>query len=200
MTQLPLQDARLASLLDHYLEARGDRPMPGRRDIDALAIAPLLPHVWICEYQPAAGTFRYRLAGEEINAVFQGRVAGRLLSDLVAAEHFDAVNAGFLDVVRLRQAALTSGPIYRCLERVALGERLALPLSDDGETADGIIGATIRRALVDARTAAETEQRRETVDVAALGRPEQAAPADGTAQAMPRRRTPVRSAARPSGR
>ena len=170
MTALRIQDARLATLLDHYLEARGERPMPSRRDIDALAIAPLLPHVWICEYRAAEGTFRYRLAGEEINQVFRGRVAGRLLSELVLGEHFDKTNASFLGIVERRQATLTSGPIYRCLERVALGERLALPLSEDGETADGIIGATIRRTLVDARTAAACEQRCQTVEVATLGR------------------------------
>ena len=100
-------------------------------------------------YEPEAGTFRYRLAGEEVNDIFGGSVAGRLLSDFVQGDRFEAVNSNFLKVIGEQVALLASGPIYRCVDRIAMGERLALPLSSDGETADGIIGATARDALVD---------------------------------------------------
>src|SRR3546814_7434576 len=59
-----IKTQRLRILMEHYLEVRGDRRMPSRRDIDALRLGPALPIIWMSEYEPAAGTFRYRLAGE----------------------------------------------------------------------------------------------------------------------------------------
>lgn len=144
-----MESQSLHLLLQHYLEARGERRMPARGDIDATRLGPVLPIIWVNTYEPEAGTFRYRLAGEEVNAIFGAPIAGRLLSDFVSGERFDQVNGDFLRVVREELAMLARGPMYRCADRIALGERLALPLSSDGATADGIIGATARSALVD---------------------------------------------------
>lgn len=133
--------------------------MPSRRDIDPLHIGPVLPIIWMNEYEPAAGTFRYRLAGEEVNEIFGGSVAGRLLSDFVLGDHFVATNENFLKAIREEAALLASGPIYRCADRVAMGERLTLPLSSDGVSADGLIGATARDTLVDFGSASMSEQK-----------------------------------------
>ncbi|MGD1876401.1 MAG: PAS domain-containing protein [Kiloniellaceae bacterium] len=144
-----IKSQRLRALLEHYLEARGSKRMPARQDIDAMQLGPVLPIIWVNAYEPGAGTFRYRLAGEEVNDIFGGSVAGRLLSDFVQGDRFEATNRNFLKVIGEQVALLASGPVYRCADRIAMGERLALPLSSDGETADGIIGATARDALVD---------------------------------------------------
>jgi len=155
-----IRNRQLHILLGHYLEARGAKRMPSRRDIDALKLGPVLPIIWVNEYEPAAGTFRYRLAGEEVNEVFSVRMTGRLLSDFVTLpERFKATNESFLKVIREEVALFASGPVYRCADRIALGERLALPLSSDGVTADGIIGATARDALVDLDKASMSEQK-----------------------------------------
>lgn len=144
-----IKSSRLSLLLEHYLEVRGAKRMPARRDIDATRLGPVLSIIWLSEYEPEAGTFRYRLAGEEVNEVFGGSVAGRLLSDFVFGDRFEVTNEAFLKVIRDEAALLASGPIYRCADRIALGERLVLPLSSDGVTADGLIGATSRNTLVD---------------------------------------------------
>src|SRR3546814_10201697 len=60
-----IKTQRLRLLMEHYLEVRGDRRMPSRRDIDALRLGPALPIIWMSEYEPAAGPFRSRLAGED---------------------------------------------------------------------------------------------------------------------------------------
>ncbi|MGF1593780.1 MAG: PAS domain-containing protein [Kiloniellaceae bacterium] len=148
----------LKLLLEHYLEARGDKRMPARRDIDALKLAPVLPIIWISEYEPAAGTFRYRLAGEAVNEVWGMSVAGRLLSDFVMPERFETTNESFLKAMREEVALHASGPVYRCNDRIGLGERLVLPLSSDGSIADGLIGATHRDAMVDLDKASMSQQ------------------------------------------
>jgi hypothetical protein len=123
--------------------------MPSRRDIDALCLGPILPHIWLCDYEAERNTFRYRLAGEEVNAAFGCRLAGCLLSDVVLSERFETVNRIFLRVMQEKLALHAEGPIYRCTDRVNLGERLVLPLSSDGETADGLVGVTVRSESID---------------------------------------------------
>lgn len=154
-----IKSQRLRVLLEHYLAVRGAKRMPARRDIDATCLAPVLSIIWVNDYEPAAGTFRYRLAGEEVNDIFGGSVAGRLLSDFVFGDRFVVTNDHFLKVMNDQQAMLASGPIYRCTDRIAMGERLVLPLSGDGETADGLIGATARGTLVDFEEASMSQQK-----------------------------------------
>lgn len=153
-----IKTQRLRILLEHYLEIRGTRRMPSRGDIDALRLGPALPVIWMSEYEPAAGTFRYRLAGEEVNEIWGFSVAGRLLSDFVPPERFSPTNESFLKVLRDEAALIASGAVYRCSGRVGLGERLILPLASDGVTADGLIGATHREPPVDLELASMGEQ------------------------------------------
>jgi hypothetical protein len=153
-----IRSQRLRTLLKHYLDVRGARRLPSRRDIDAVRLGPVLPIIWISEYVPCAGTFRYRLAGEEVNEIWGRSVAGRLLSDIVQPERFKATNDAFLRVIGEDLALIASGSVYRCTDRIGLGERLVLPLSSDGVTADGLIGATYRGPLVDLELASTGEQ------------------------------------------
>src|SRR3546814_13554101 len=96
------------------------------------------------EYEPAAGTFRYCLAGEEVNDIWGFAVAGRLLSAFVPPERFSPTNESFLKVLRDEAALIASGAVSRCRGRGGLGERLTLHLESDDVTADGRIGATRR--------------------------------------------------------
>src|SRR3546814_20594439 len=100
------------------------------------------------EYEPAAGTFRYRLAGEEVNDIWGFAVAGRLLSDFVPPERFSPTNESFLKVLRDAAALIASGAVYRCSGRVGLGERPILPLASADVTADGPLGAPHRASPV----------------------------------------------------
>lgn len=154
-----IKSAALRLLLQHYLEVRGDRRMPSRHDLDATRLGPVLSIIWINEYEPAADTFRYRLAGEEVNEIFGASVAGKLLSDFVGPDRFGPVNDNFLRVIREEAALLATGPIYSCTDRIALGERLALPLSSQGEKADGIVGATSHETMVDLKNVTMVEQK-----------------------------------------
>jgi hypothetical protein len=153
-----IKSQRLRRLLDHYLDVRGDRAMPSRRDIDATRLGPVLSIIWINEYEADAGTFRYRLAGEGVNNIFGTSVSGRLLSDFIAPGRFEVTNESFLKVIREASALVANGPVYRCTDRIAIGERLALPLSSDGVTADSIIGATECETMVDFKTVTMSQQ------------------------------------------
>lgn len=152
-----IKTERLRMLLEHYLEVRGDRRMPSRRDIEPLKLGPVLPIIWISEYEAAAGTFRYRLAGEKVNELWGQPAAGRLLSEISPLERFNATNETFLKVLSDEAALFASGAVFRCSGRIGLGERLILPLSSDGTTADGLIGATHRDPTIDLELAPTRE-------------------------------------------
>jgi len=154
-----IKSPALRLLLQHYLEVRGDKRMPSRRDLDAARLGPVLPIIWVNQYEADADTFRYRLAGEEVNEIFGVSVAGKLLSDFVGPDRFTPVNNNFLKVIGEESALLATGPIYSCTDRIAMGERLALPLSSDGQNADGIIGATARETMVDLKSISMMEQK-----------------------------------------
>lgn len=153
-----IKSPQLRLLLDHYLDVRGGRRMPARRDIDPTRLGPVLSIIWLNEYEAESGTFRYRLAGEEVNEIFGGSVAGRLLSDIVFGDRFEVTNEAFLKVIRDEVALLASGPVYRCTDRIAMGERLVLPLASDGVNGDGLLGATARSTLVDLDAVSMSEQ------------------------------------------
>lgn len=164
-----IKSPHLRILLEHYVEARGARRMPSRRDIDPLRLGPVLPIIWISDYEPAAGTFRYRLAGEKVAELWGAPVAGRLLSEFSPPERFAATNDTHLKVLRDEAALIASGAVFRCSGRVGLGERLILPLASDGVTADGLIGATHREPTVDLELASTSELTTSFVPIDELG-------------------------------
>lgn len=143
--------------------------MPSRRDIDPLRLGPVLPIIWISDYEAAAGTFRYRLAGEKVAELWGAPVAGRLLSEFSPPERFAATNDTHLKALREAAALIAHGAVFRCSGRIGLGERLILPLSSDGMTADGLIGATHREPTVDLEVASTRELITTFVPVDELG-------------------------------
>ena len=165
-----IKTSRLRMLLEHYLDVRGERRMPSRRDIDPTCLGPVLPIIWISDYEPAAGTFRYRLAGEKVAELWGAPVAGRLLSEFSPPERFAATNETHQKVLRDEAALIASGAVFRCSGRVGLGERLILPLASDGVAADGLIGATHREPTVDLELASTSELVTTFVPIDELGR------------------------------
>ena len=138
-----VKDSRLRRLIDYWHGLKQDRSMPARKDIDPTEIPWALAHIWICDHVPEEGSFRYRLAGEKINEIFGRNIAKCLLQDITSADRFDETNRNFLSVIRQPAVLHRSGPLYLCRGRMLSGERLALPLSSDGRTADSILGATV---------------------------------------------------------
>ena len=138
-----VKDSRLRRLIDYWHGLKQDRSMPARKDIDPTEIPWALAHIWICDHVPEEGSFRYRLAGEKINEIFGRNITKCLLQDITSADRFDETNRNFLSVIRQPAVLHRSGPLYLCRGRMLSGERLALPLSSDGRTADSILGATV---------------------------------------------------------
>ena len=116
----------------------------GRRDISPIEIPSALAQIWLCDYLPESGRVRYRLAGEEINDFWGLNLSGKYLDEIIPNERLASVTN------RARMAIDLPAIVYdrACLslteEITRIGERIILPLSDDGRTVNALLGATHR--------------------------------------------------------
>jgi hypothetical protein len=130
--------------------------MPTRADIDPTDIPWALSRLYLVDYDPASGRFRYRVAGSEVEAMytdFTGRhsVRGMHLDELlVPSEAAMVINRW--KPLPVRGAIIhMQGLIYSLSNRAAVGERLLLPLAEtDNGTVTGLIGLTVRTGAIGA--------------------------------------------------
>lgn len=139
-----ITDKTLRRLAGYWLARRGERAMPARADIDPLDIPWVLARIWLCDYQPAEQRFHFRLAGEKINGYWACSLRGRYLDEVVPLARYDQASGAFLSAVRGPRIVHDSCEIRLADKLFATGERIILPLSDDGETVSGLLGATRR--------------------------------------------------------
>ncbi len=129
-------------VLEHWLAAHGDCRMPALRDIDPLVMPQALPYVWLCDYEPGSKRFTYRLAGEMINDFYGFSLKGRELGEVVATCRLHVIRERYCRVAGTPAIVYNYGKVYANQGRSYQGERLMVPLGDDGWHASGILGVT----------------------------------------------------------
>ena len=126
----------------NWQAACGRRYMPAWKDFDPVPIGPQLRYIWAWKYDHAGQSFTGRLAGEDISGMFGGSVHGVQMSDYFPPDIYRAFFPWMQRVVVEPAFARGSGLIYRRLARNFTGERIIMPVGDDGIRGDGLIGAT----------------------------------------------------------
>jgi hypothetical protein len=91
---------------------------------------------------PEDDDFRYRLAGEHVNAVFGSSLRGKRLSDIIEPHLLDTVREHYLHVLNTPGVVYAIGQVYMRIGGYREGERLILPLSDDGVKGTHLVGVT----------------------------------------------------------
>lgn len=132
----------LLAIADHWQEARGDALMPSWSQIRPSCIAPHLTQVWCFKYDRVADQFTARLAGNRITAGFNKSFRGTPLKELHPATTVEGIHAVLWRLVQEPCLHRSSGSLFRVENHVVEGERIALPLADDGHTGDGALGAS----------------------------------------------------------
>ena len=135
-------DPRLRSLYVHWNELRAGRPMPSRKAIDPVKIPTVLSIVFLCDYERPSGRLRYRLAGEEIRNSYTEEITGRCQDELFEGAERERHLARARRIMENPAIIHSTGEVYGFAGRRGTGERIGLPLSTDGTTADAVIGAT----------------------------------------------------------
>lgn len=140
---------KLRRLINLWLAAReagAAIPRKARVDPIDMARAGLLPQIWLVERQPDRRLV-YRLAGEEINAVFGRSIAGATLEDLMSQPQAEIVVARWNRVLDEALVMHAVGEVYSDAGNLYSGERIVLPLADDDGAPHFLIGATDYRLL-----------------------------------------------------
>jgi hypothetical protein len=142
-----IEDASVRRVAAYWDDLRGDRWAPRRAEVDPLDLPWALPHIFLGDCDPADGSFRYRVAGSEIEEVFaeytdRNSLRGAALTDILPPDQAALVMRRWAPLVERGMVVYMRGWIYFAAGRAAVGERLLLPLSDDGATTTGFLGYT----------------------------------------------------------
>ncbi len=140
---IDVSDARLAALWRHWLAARGGHAMPSRTAIDPAAIVNVLPYIYVYDFRSDSGRFFNRFAGEHIYNTSGVRGGRRFLDELFTLPVSETIRGWFMRVVGIPSVAHMGVAVKYASGDEIPGERLILPLSSDGRTADGLIGASV---------------------------------------------------------
>ena len=136
-------------LLAHWRSFGGDQNFPTISDIDIAAIPDIWPHSFLLEFDEAEGGYVFRALGEEIVELSSLSLVGRRDMDAPT----DALPG--MALVYLNEAIEKAVPISRGGEFInpegkkVLYRSVLLPLSSDGKTINGILGAANCREVVD---------------------------------------------------
>ena len=138
-------------LANYWLEKRGDRAMPCRRDIDVVELRPkVLPNLTLLDVGEQPRRCRFRLAGTAYRTTLGCDPTGKWLDQLP----FVRAAAGWKSL--MEQVVADRRPVFQVVRFVrwdgALFDihALKLPLSDDGERVNMILGHDVfvkQRAL-----------------------------------------------------
>jgi hypothetical protein len=143
-----IKEPALIDVVTHWNEARGSRRLPAWRDLDATVLGRRLPIIWAWHYDAALDSFIGRLAGEEIVAVLGRSIRGRRIETCFPSEAVPLILARYRRVVHDPCFMRGHGRVFAPVGGSGIGERVVLPLGDDGLHADGILGATVYRLPV----------------------------------------------------
>jgi hypothetical protein len=137
-----IQSAALRALAQHWRDVRGAKRMPSWADIYAADLSPYLNMLWGYKYDPKTKEFRAELAGNRLRKWIDEKFRGKRIQDLTSASNYEEIRRHLIRIVTTPLAVRSSGRLFTVGDYDVIGERIALPLAENGKTVDGIIGAS----------------------------------------------------------
>lgn len=137
-----IRSERLRAIAKHWDLARAPGRMPSFRGLRPSGIAPQLPIIWVYSYDRATQEFTGRLAGDRITHAFGKNFRGAKLKDLHPPELLDIIQDHMQRLVEGPMLYHSCGRLFRRGAREGVGERIMMPLADDGIHGDGLLGAS----------------------------------------------------------
>lgn len=137
-----IESERLRAVALAWDQARAGATMPSFSALRPAAIAAQLPIIWVFAYDRTSRRFTGRLAGERIAQAFNKNFRGIALEDVHPPHLLDWIHAGMSRVVLEPCCYRSGGALFRKTGQTGIGERIMLPLADDGVHGDGVLGAS----------------------------------------------------------
>ena len=137
----------LRRLFDYWDSLRGGAEMPRRGDLDPIDIPhECLPFVMLFEVERVPLRFLIRLAGTRITDLYGQEPGGKYLDQVDLGDMADDIIASYQAVVEEGQAQWLAGHYRKEDGRELQFERIALPLTLEGNDVDQIlVGAVLDR-------------------------------------------------------
>jgi hypothetical protein len=141
-SEAEIRDPRLKALFAYWKAKAGGRRMPGRKDLDPLEMKEWLGNLMLIEFPTGKFIeFRYRLEGTNIEAFYDARRTGRGVETMTAESERRSVLPQWESVFERGRPAYYESDILSSEGKLARQSKLLLPLSEDGEHVNMILGA-----------------------------------------------------------
>ena len=134
-------------LLTYWRSLLDDRPLPSFDDIELAAIQTLWPHCFIVDVIGATIAPMFRALGSEFAAEAKCSLVGRCVSDAPAGTLVSAATAYIAEVLTKSVPVSRGGELRRANRPTMLYRSILLPMSDDGETINGLLGGASGREV-----------------------------------------------------
>ena len=146
----PYDAARACELvvgLHRYWDSKRANPgeLPSRDDIRPEEIKPLLPYVWLLDFDRGTRTFRYRLIGTAVvDGVGKDYTGHNLAECHPNVGDFEMVMGTLLQTIADGRPMWRRGrPMFQHHTEVNALENVILPLATDRRTPDRLLGMTV---------------------------------------------------------
>jgi len=131
---------RLKDVLDYWDHVRGARFAPPWEEFELTKLPlSLVPSSLVADYDPERDDLKFRFWGTAMVSVFRMEMTGRYIGDLPDGTLFEPLMAGFWEIRRTGEPLLTVNEVRPENQPPILSPVLRMPLSDDGETVDGVV-------------------------------------------------------------
>lgn len=136
-------------LLAHWRSLCEDKRFPSFADVDPEEIPDIWPFSFVLEVLDDHDEPVFRAVGEELAAFTNGYLPGRYVSE-APVDTLPGVAIAYVDEVLEKAVPISrGGEFFKTDGTKVLYRSILLPMSDDGETISGILGAANCREVED---------------------------------------------------
>jgi hypothetical protein len=134
-------DPVLAPALAYWMQKRGPRPMPRKRDIDPVELPPkLLPNLQIIDVIDGGARFRYRLVGTASVNAFGSDYTGRYPDEMFSDDRLNFIQSLYRAVCTTKTPLFSLNRYHTTKNIDLFAYRIYMPLSEDGTDVSHILG------------------------------------------------------------
>jgi hypothetical protein len=137
-----IQSPALLVVAERWNRARGKKRMPSWTDLSFFTPLPDPERTWAFAYDPKTEDLTGILAGKRYGKWVGENFYGGHLKDIHLPANYEEARRLLTKIVTTPLAIRTSGRLFTVDSYIVTGERIALPLAEDGQTGDGILGAS----------------------------------------------------------
>ena len=136
------QSAALQAILRHWHAARGASRLPSFEQLRLYELSGEINRMWVYRYDRRTGSFTGRLAGDQVAKAFGKDFRDMPLEQAHSAKAYLWVHRVLTRTVTEPAIYRSAGTLYHQAGQDIPGERIALPLAEDGLTSDGVLGVS----------------------------------------------------------